>query len=196
MVSSFRNALQGLMRGFKKAVPVTCTHTGLWLSTQGWGLHSVFLPWCPGTSLAFTLTLSECPCYARMGDAGVSNDWCVSSSLLGGVSTKYPQAKRMSLNLATWPPGAPHLRWFFSFLWKYYQQKQNQTNKHYQLNDVKENDEYYVSSQQVQLCNTFPYLNQLMKEKHVLSQDGWVLLDWLLGKSFTLTTLNKSKVHY
>ena len=46
-----------------KAVTADSTHTGLWfvqLSTQGQGLHSVFLPWCLGTSLAFTLTLSEC----------------------------------------------------------------------------------------------------------------------------------------
>ena len=41
-------------------------HRGLWfvqLSTKGWGLHSVFLPRCLGTSLDCTLTLSECPCH-------------------------------------------------------------------------------------------------------------------------------------
>ena len=32
-------------------------------STQGQGLHSVFLPGCLGTSLAFTHTLNECPCH-------------------------------------------------------------------------------------------------------------------------------------
>ena len=42
---------------------------------KGRGLHSVFLPRCPGTSLAFTRnTLSECP---RHVGGGVSNDWCI-----------------------------------------------------------------------------------------------------------------------
>ena len=52
----------------RNAVTADSTHTGLWfvqLSTQGWGLHSVFLPQCLGTSLAFTLTLSECPHHAQ-----------------------------------------------------------------------------------------------------------------------------------
>ena len=43
----------------KKAVTADSTHKGLWfvqlICTQRQGLHSVFLPWCPGTSLAFAL---------------------------------------------------------------------------------------------------------------------------------------------
>ena len=49
------------------------THTQLWfvqLSTQGQGLHSVLLSLCLGTSLAFTLTQSECPCHAQGGSLG------------------------------------------------------------------------------------------------------------------------------
>ena len=34
------------------------------LSTKGQGLHSVFLPREPGTSMAFTITMSECPRHA------------------------------------------------------------------------------------------------------------------------------------
>ena len=47
------------MRGCKKGCHSWFYTGGLWsvqLSTKGRGLHSVFLPWCPGTSLAFTLT--------------------------------------------------------------------------------------------------------------------------------------------
>ena len=48
-------------------------------STQGRALHSVFLPRCPGTSLAFILTLSEwmsppCPGW---GEGGGSSDWYI-----------------------------------------------------------------------------------------------------------------------
>ena len=46
--SSFRNALQGLVRGFKRLSP-PILYRGLWfvqLSTKGRGLHSVFLPCC------------------------------------------------------------------------------------------------------------------------------------------------------
>ena len=63
----------------RKAVTADSTHTGLWfvqLSTKGWGLHSVFLPWCP--SLAFTLTLSECP--AMSGGGGVQMTGALSFS--------------------------------------------------------------------------------------------------------------------
>ena len=54
MLWSFGNALQGLVRGFTKG-----RHSQFY--TQWWGLHSVLLPQCPGTSLVFTLTRSECP---------------------------------------------------------------------------------------------------------------------------------------
>ena len=65
MLSSFGKALQGLTR-----LAAASTRTGLWfvqLGTQGQGVHSVFLSRCPGTSLAFTLTLIECPHHARGG---------------------------------------------------------------------------------------------------------------------------------
>ena len=52
------------------------------LSTKGWGLHSVFLPQCPGTSLAFKLTLSECSLPCLGWRAGVSNDWCITRQTL------------------------------------------------------------------------------------------------------------------
>ena len=49
-------------------------HRGLWfvqLSTKVCGLHSVFLPRCPETSLAFTEWMSPpCPGWG-------SNDWCI-----------------------------------------------------------------------------------------------------------------------
>ena len=60
-------------------------HRGLWivqLSTKGQGLHSVFLPRCPGTSLAFKLTLSECSLPCPGWRAGVSNDWCITRQTL------------------------------------------------------------------------------------------------------------------
>ena len=58
-------ALQGLAR-----FTAASTCTGLWfaqLGTQGQGLRSVYLSRCPGTSLAFILTLSECPRHAQGG---------------------------------------------------------------------------------------------------------------------------------
>ena len=66
MLSSFRDALEVWQGELRKAVTAYSTHRGLWFvqpSTQGRGLHSVFLPRCLGTSLAFTLVLSECPCH-------------------------------------------------------------------------------------------------------------------------------------
>ena len=68
------SALQGLGRGFKKLKGCHSRfYTGdsdfglySWVP-RGRGLHSVFLSRCPGTSLSFSLTLSECPRHARGG---------------------------------------------------------------------------------------------------------------------------------
>ena len=59
-ISSFRNALLGLVRGFQKGCH-SRFYTGDFglQSPKGRGLHVVFLPRCPGTSLAFTLSLSQ-----------------------------------------------------------------------------------------------------------------------------------------
>ena len=57
----------------RKAVTAKSTHARLWfvqLSAQGRGLHSVFLPQCLGTSLAFTLTLNA-PAMPGVGWGGV-----------------------------------------------------------------------------------------------------------------------------
>ena len=66
MLSSFGKALQGLAR-----LTAASTRTGLWFvqlgTMQGQGFHSVFLSRCPGTSLAFTLTLIEYPRHAQGG---------------------------------------------------------------------------------------------------------------------------------
>ena len=72
MLSSFRNAIQGLVMGFKKGCHSRFyTHRTLvnvQLSTQGQGLLSVFLSSCPGTSLALHSHSVNVP--AMLGEEG------------------------------------------------------------------------------------------------------------------------------
>ena len=123
MLSSFRDALEVWQGELRKAVTAYSTHRGLWFvqpSTQGRGLHSVFLPRCLGTSLAFTLVLSECPCHAQggvvcvcvracvcacvcvwwwwcvcvcvcvCGEGGGENNWCISDILSQVLTCRIP----------------------------------------------------------------------------------------------------------
>ena len=63
-------------------------HRGLWfvqLSKNGWELHSVFLPRCLGTSLAFTFSdtvNSEYACHAGVGRQGYQMTGALYAALL------------------------------------------------------------------------------------------------------------------
>ena len=99
--SSLGNALQGLAR-----LSQLILSTALWfvqLSTQGQGLHSVFLPQCLETSLAFTLTLSECPRHAWDLRGGRSNDWCISIDIISLTKESNPITRKNMPKLVMQP---------------------------------------------------------------------------------------------
>ena len=45
------------------------------------------------------------------------------------------------------------------------------------------------------MCNTVPSFDKLLKGKEIIfSQEAWEILDWTLDRTFTLKTVDKSKV--
>ena len=47
----------------------------------------------------------------------------------------------------------------------------------------------------IQICSTVPSFDKLVRgNQTIISQEAWELLDWSLDRTFTLKTVDKSKV--
>ena len=47
----------------------------------------------------------------------------------------------------------------------------------------------------IQICSTVPMFDKLVRgNQTIISQEAWELLDWSLDRTFTLKTVDKSKV--
>ena len=46
----------------------------------------------------------------------------------------------------------------------------------------------------MQVCNTVPSFDKLLKGKQIISQEAWEILEWSLDRTFTLKSVDKSKV--